>query len=143
MRDKRDAGPRSVRLISRACDAAGGADDDLAPGTGAHLHPQSFYDAPVLQVLLDDLVDIGLIHVCVPDAIGINHDARPVFTAVEATGLVDADLPFAREAERLDARLRVIARLRGALRVARGTIAAVALVAAEEHVLCVVRHALF
>ena len=34
VRDERDAAPRCLRLINRAFDAAGEADDELAPGTG-------------------------------------------------------------------------------------------------------------
>src|SRR3990170_5000308 len=121
----------------------GGAGHEFPTGTRPHLHPQAFDDAPVLQVLLDDLVDVGLVDVGVPDRVRVHHDARSFLAAVEAAGLVDPHLAFAGEAELLDAAFRVGAQLRGALGVTGRPIAAVALVAAEKHVLGVKRHPLF
>src|SRR2546423_3974056 len=105
-------------------------------------HPQPLDDAAVLQVLLDDLVDVGVVEVRVPDAFRIDHDARPLLAAIEAAGLVDADLAFAGETELLDAALGVIADLARPLVVAADA-AVVALVAAEEDMLCVIGHARF
>src|SRR5260221_7634348 len=102
-------------------------------------HPQAFDDAPVFQVLLDDLVDVGAVHVGVPDGVRIDHHARALLAAVEAAGLVDAHLPLPREAELLHALLGVVAHLRSALVVA-ADLPAVALVAAEEYVPGVVGH---
>src|SRR3954469_2437919 len=62
----------------------------LARITCAASDPQPLDDAPVLHVLLDDLVDIGLVHVGVPDRVGIDHDAGAFLAAVEAARLVDA-----------------------------------------------------
>src|SRR5689334_13492652 len=38
-----------------------------------------------------DLVDVFLVRDRIPDAFGIDDDGRPELTAVEATGIVDAD----------------------------------------------------
>ncbi len=98
--------------------------------------------AAVLEVLLDDLVDVGAIDVGVPDRVRIDHDAGAFLATVQAAGLVDADLAFAGEPELLHPALGVVADLGCALVVAADP-AAVALVAAEENVLCVIGHARF
>src|SRR5438045_7916560 len=105
-------------------------------------HPQALDHAAVLQVLLDSLIDVGAVEVGVPDRVGIDDDARTLLAAIETARLVDADLAFAREAEFLDALLRVIADLARPLVVAADA-ATVALVAAEENVLCVIGHTRF
>src|SRR3954471_2597835 len=90
----------------------------LARITCAASDPQPLDDAPVLHVLLDDLVDVGLVHVGVPDRVGIDHDAGAFLAAVEAAGLVDAHLALARKPELLHALLGIVAHVRGALVVA-------------------------
>ena len=47
---------------------------------------------PFDEVLLDDLVDVRLVDVGVPDRLGVDDDARAFLAAVEAARLVDADL---------------------------------------------------
>src|SRR5688500_2571715 len=138
MGDQRNAARRALGLVDRAFDAAGGAADELATRAGPHLHPQALDHPSIQHVLIDDLVDVRLVDVRVPDRVGIDHHARPLLAAVEATGLVHAHLAGTRKAERLDAALGVVAHARGALVVAAGA-AAVALVAAEEDVSLVVR----
>src|SRR5213079_2831034 len=113
--------------------------DEFAAGAGAHLDRQALHDAPVAQVLFDDLVDIRTVHIRVPDPFGVDHDAGSFLATIQASRLVDTDLALARQAELLDALLRVVADLRGALVVAADPLA-VALVAAEEHMLGVIRH---
>jgi hypothetical protein len=93
----------------------------------------------VLEVLLDDLVDVRLVDVRVPDLLGVHDDDRPFVAAVEAAGLVDPHLPFAGEAERLHAVLRVAAQRVG-LVVLAAVLARLALVAAEEDVVLVIAH---
>jgi hypothetical protein len=46
---------------------------------------------PLLQVRIDDLVDVGVVDVGVPDALRIDDRDRPAGAAVEAARLVDPD----------------------------------------------------
>src|SRR5688572_23685928 len=61
-------------------------------GYSPALHPEALDDAAVLQMLFDDLVDVGLIDVRVPDRIGVDHDAGTFLAAIEAARLIYADL---------------------------------------------------
>src|SRR5687767_8411728 len=139
MGDQRGAARRALRLVDCAFDAAGRAADELATRAGPHLHPQALDHPSVHYVLFDDLVDVRLVDVGVPDRVGIDDHAGAFLAAVEAARLVHAHLARARQAERLDAALGILAHARRALVVAAGA-AAVALVAAEENVSLVVRH---
>src|SRR6185436_13353849 len=108
------------------------------------LHPEPFDDAAVLEMFLDDLVDVGLVDVGVPDRFRVDDDAGAFLAAVEAARLVDADLAFAGETELLHPFLGVVAHRRRALAVAAGPVRArVTLIAAKENVLVVVGHAGF
>src|ERR1043165_1598469 len=115
VRDQRSAADRTLGRVNRALDATCGAGDEFATGARAHLHPQALDHAAVLDVLLDDLVDVGAVDVRVPDAFRVHHDAGTFLATVEAARLVDAHLAFARQAELLDARLGIVADLRRAL----------------------------
>ena len=77
-------------------------------------------DATVLQMLVDDLVDVGLVDVRVPDLLRVDDDHRTLVTAVEAPCLVHAHLALAGEAQRLDAVLGVVAHLVGLVVLAAG-----------------------
>src|SRR5262249_27528322 len=102
-------------------------------------HPQPLDHAPVAQVLVDDLVDVALVDIGVPDRVGVDDHAGALLAAVEAAGLVDSYLALAGEPELFHALLGVVAHLRAAARVAAGTIGVrVALVTAEENVLRVI-----
>lgn len=92
------------------------------------------------QVLIDDLVNVVLVHIRVPNALRINHDYRAEFTAVETSGAINSQLGFAGEAKRLDASFGVVAHGLGVV-IGATSAAVVALVDAEEHVVAVVRHA--
>ena len=46
---------------------------------------------PVNDVRFDDLVDIGVGDVSIPDGLGVDHNRRPVLALIEAAGLVRAD----------------------------------------------------
>src|SRR5437762_7364572 len=81
------------------------------PGGCSPSHAQALDDAAVLQVFLDDLVDVSAVDIRVPDRVRINDDARTLLAAVEAAGLVDAELARPGEAEFLHAALSVIAQL--------------------------------
>ena len=94
---------------------------------------------PLLQVRVDDLVDVVLVDVGVPDRFGVDHGHRAAGAAVQAAGLVDAHAARPGQALALDARLAVVeARLRSMLRA--GVLAVVALVQAEEDVPLVITH---
>ena len=51
---------------------------------------QTLYDPAVFQVLLDDLVDILLVNVGVPDIFGVDHNHRPLVASVEAARIIDS-----------------------------------------------------
>src|SRR4029079_3368469 len=51
---------------------------------------QALHHLAVLHVLLDDLVDVVLVDVRVPDAFRVHHGNRAALAAVHATGLVHA-----------------------------------------------------
>src|SRR4030067_888648 len=77
---------------------------------------QAFNDAPVLQMLFDDLIEIPFILEGGPDAFGINHDDRAFVAAIHASGGVDADVVLAAgNIKLLDLVLDVVARLLRAL----------------------------
>src|ERR1035437_9528500 len=96
----------------------------------------------MLPVFLDDLVDVMLVDIGVPDFFRVHHDAGAFLAAVEATRLVDARVAFPGEPEFLHALLGVVAQRTRALVVAADP-AALALVAAEENVVGVITHAGF
>src|SRR5205085_3832421 len=103
------------------------------------LDPQALDDAPVHQVLVDDLVDVLLVHARVPDFLRIHDHHRALVAAVQAAGLVDPDLALAVELELLDALLGVFLHRLGA--VARAAVfGSLALVEAEEDVVFVEAH---
>ena len=52
--------------------------------------PQTLNYLPFFQVLKNDLIQIRLILIGIPDTIGIDHRNRPLITTVEATGPVHA-----------------------------------------------------
>lgn len=96
-------------------------------------------DRPAVpEMLLDDLVDIALTGVAVPDPFGIDDNRRPLAAAIEATGLVYPHLAAPVEPERLDPRLGVVAHCHSPL-VGAARLAVVALVDAEEYVIAVIR----
>src|SRR5688500_15458659 len=100
---------------------------------------QALDDAAAHEVLLDDLVDVLLVHVRVPGLLGVDHHHRSQLAAVEAAGLVDAHLALAGELELLDALLGVLLHRLGAVAGA-AILGGLALVEAEEHVVLVVAH---
>lgn len=56
--------------------------------------PQARDRDPVDDVRLDDLYHVGRFHSAVPDAIGVNHDGRPVLALIQTAGAVGSHLPF-------------------------------------------------
>src|SRR4026209_2385804 len=81
---------------------------------------QPLYHAAVPQVLFHDLVDVGAVHVAVPDSLRVDDDARPFLAAIQAPRLVHPHLARPGESQLLDALLGVIAHFAGALGVATG-----------------------
>ena len=65
-------------------------------------------------MLLDNLIEIGAIHIAVPGCLRVNDDDRPFGAAVQAAGAVDADLVGNGRAKLLDALLNVVAGFLGA-----------------------------
>src|SRR3569832_128990 len=74
---------------------------------------ESLYDSPLPQMLLDDLVDVFLIDVAVPHALGIDHDHRPLLAAVETARGDDAHAARSGETELLHLVFGVSAQGRG------------------------------
>ena len=64
---------------------------DRLLGAGSVAH-EARYDAPLEQVLLDDLGDVGHLDVLVEDAVGVDERHRAHGTRAQATGLDDLDL---------------------------------------------------
>src|SRR5262245_52210422 len=141
--------PAGPSIRTRVSDAAGigrisGAFTGDMTGGGrsprpGNLDAQTLDDASVLQMLGDDLVNVLLVDVGVPDGVGIDDHHRPLLAAVETSRLVDAHLARAGKLEALHAVLGVVAHL---LRAAVGAalLAVGALVAAEEDMTLVVAH---
>ena len=91
------------------------------------------------QVVVNFLVDVAAVDIAVPDRSRVDQQHRAEFAAVEGAGHVHTDLALARQAERLNPLLRVIAHLGRTVVVAAGG-AGFALVAAEEDVVAIVAH---
>ena len=53
----------------------------------------------VFQVRLDNFIDVGFVHVAVPNAFRINNGHRPTRATVKATRFVDTDLPRPRQTQ--------------------------------------------
>src|SRR5574340_1670286 len=98
----------------------------------ASLQLQALDDTPLFEMDLEDLVEVGLVHVGIPDAFRIHDQQRTFVAAVEAAGAVDAALAFAVEIGELDLFLQVVADLLDASSAAAFG-AVVALVGAEKN----------
>jgi hypothetical protein len=75
---------------------------------------QAIYDAPLLQMFRNDLIEVLLVQVGVPNTFRIDHDHRPLATPVQATGAIDTHPALARQAQGLDPIFDIGAQLRGA-----------------------------
>src|SRR5688572_15618639 len=98
---------------------------------------QAFDHLPILEVRFDDLVDVVLVDIGVPDRFGVDHDHGPRGAAVEAAGLVDADLARTGQALRLHLCLAPVKRLLGMVLGTTG-LTVLALVQAKEDVALVI-----
>src|SRR4029078_5749733 len=90
-------------------------------------------------MLLDDLVDIVLVHVGVPDLLGIDHDHRSLLATIQATRLIDAHLALAGELEGLDLRFCIVEH-RLCIVVPTTGVAVFALIEAEKYMMLVKSH---
>lgn len=98
---------------------------------------EAFDHSAVDQVLVDNLVDILSVDVAVPHPLRVDHQHRPLRTAVKTTRGIDSNLPLAREPTRLDLLFCVIADL-GRPKALTALAIAIALVGAEENMVSVV-----
>src|SRR5690606_18127172 len=102
---------------------------------------QALHRFPTHEMRVDDVIDIALVDIGVPDAFRVDDHDRPFLAAVQAAGLVDAHLACSRESQLLDALLRIF--LHG-LCIAVGATGAIgpgrALVQTEKYVVTVVAH---
>ena len=92
-----------------------------------------------MDVLPDDLVDVFLVDVGIPDFLGINDHHRTFVTAVQTSRHIDTHFARTIEREFLDFGFGVIAYFGGAMVVA-AAFAVLALIAAEENVMAIVTH---
>ena len=103
------------------------------------LDKQSLNDTPVLQVFRENLINIRLVQVGVPDCFRIDHDHGPLCTPIQAAGCIDAHTALTCQAQLLAALLSIIAQCSGTKALATIT-AIIALVDAEKNMVSVVRH---
>lgn len=89
-------------------------------------------------MLIDNFVDVLLVDVGVPHALGVNRNYGALFTAIHAAGVIDTTFARAGKLELFDFFFRIIAhRLRVFIRATSAAI--VALVDAKENMVLVVR----
>jgi hypothetical protein len=100
---------------------------------------ETVYGFACNEVLIDNFVDIGMVHVLVPGLFRIDDQHRSILAAVQAACGVDTDLVRAADTQLLAALLGVIAQLLGAT-VITGLAPIITLVGAEEYVVPVVAH---
>ena len=86
------------------------------------------------QVFLNNLLDIFLVNVVVPDFFRIDDDDRPLRAAIHAAGLVDPHLAFSLELQLADAILGIGLRF-GGTKIVAAAFALAALVAAEKNMM--------
>lgn len=59
-------------------------------------YPQPFYDTPMDEVLINQLIDILAVDPGIPNPLGIHHHARTLAAAVQAPSAIDAHPTWAR-----------------------------------------------
>jgi hypothetical protein len=99
---------------------------------------QSLYGATCNQVRSNNLSHICRANVPIPDRFGIDHNGRPMFTLIQAPGLINADRPL--QASSVNSLLQQRMQLRFAIGIATRTSAAwFALVGTHKHVVLILR----
>src|SRR4029450_8862940 len=107
---------------------------------GDSLDAKPFDDFAFHKMAVDDLVNVVCIDVGVPDAVGVDDDARTLLAAIQAAGLVDSNLSFAVQIKLFDAGFGMLLHRRRVM-VGATCRTVVALVQAKENVTLVVTHA--
>ena len=100
---------------------------------------ETVYGFACNQVLIDDFVDIGMVHVLIPGLLGVDDQHGAVLAAVQAACGVDAYLIRATDTQFLATLFGVVAQFLGTT-VITGLAPIIALVSAEEDVVLVVAH---
>lgn len=86
-------------------------------------------------MFLDDFVHVAFVAIAIPNALGIDDKTRTEFAAIQATGLINAQLAGPGQLQFFDALLGVIAQARRAFVVATtARMPGLTLVAAEKNV---------
>lgn len=100
---------------------------------------QPFHNPPVLQMLLDDLVDILAVNIAVPDRFRVHDYYRSFRTAIETSRGIDPDATLAAKPQFLAALLGIVTE---ALRIESLT-AVTAIrtqIGAEKNMISIIRH---
>ena len=103
------------------------------------LDSQTFNNTPVLDVLADNLVNVGFVNVGVPDAFRIYHQEGSCIAAIQTPCSVDAYVCFAIKAQLLDTFFCITTYLLRMMVVAT-VFPLLSLVDAKEHMLPKVTH---
>jgi hypothetical protein len=106
----------------------------------SNLYPQPLDHPPAQQVFLDDFIHIFPIDIGIPDPLGVNDDHRPLFTAIEATGGIDADTARTGNTECLAALFGIIPHGKG-IKPLTASAAVFTQIGAEKHMVTIVGHA--
>jgi hypothetical protein len=101
--------------------------------TGRRIDKQPLDDFTPDQVPIDNLIEVFLVDIGVPNRFGIHDDNGAELAAIEAAGRVDSDTPGAAEPKLLAPLLDVGARVLG-VALATGLATVFAYVGAEKHV---------
>ena len=72
------------------------------------LYPEPFHDSAVSEVLLDNLVDVLLVNIAVPDRLGVHDHDGTLGTTIQTSRGVDAHLSLSRQAKLFTALLGVV-----------------------------------
>jgi hypothetical protein len=106
-------------------------------------YSQALDNASILKMLLNDFVDVFLIHVCVPDIFRVNDNDRAFVATVEAACIVDAySLALAVKSKRFNAAFCIIAHGLRALVVAADC-PIFTLIDTEKHMPLIVAHGIY
>lgn len=102
------------------------------------LYPQPLYYTAMLKMLDDDLVDVFLATVAVPNLFRIHHHHRAFATTIKASRIVDPHPTLAMQAQLLDPLFGIFAYLAGIVILA--TIFIVTVMSTEKSMVLVKRH---
>ena len=103
------------------------------------LQSQAIYDPAIFQMAVDNLINVLAVHVAVPNSVRVHHQHRSLIAAIKTTRGVHAHTALSGDTQFLAALLRVGAHIQGIEILATGR-AALALIAAEENMISIIRH---